>query len=87
MLSAKIKPERILTVNLYVGLGLSLRQTVSAVKQIWQVQVSRETVQNWVVSLASKLAPLVKSIHLPLSGLVVIGVKATRIPIGHTKTV
>jgi transposase-like protein len=60
------------TVNLYVGLGLSLRQTVSAVKQIWQVQVSRETVQNWVVSLASKLAPLVKSIHLPLSGLVVI---------------
>lgn len=60
------------TVNLYVGLGLSLRQTVSALQHIWQVQLSHQTIQNWVVSLASKLAPLVKSINLPLSSLVVI---------------
>lgn len=60
------------TVNFYVGLGISLRQTVFAVKHIWQVQISYETIHNWVVSLASKLAPLVKSIHLPLSGIVVI---------------
>ncbi|MGB9813158.1 MAG: IS6 family transposase [Thermovenabulum sp.] len=59
-------------VNFYVGLGLSLRQTVFAVKHIWQVQISYETVHNWVVSLASKLAPFVRSIHLPLSGIVVI---------------
>ena len=60
------------TVNFYVGLGLSLRQTVFAVKHIWQVQISYETVHNWVVSLASNLAPFVKSIYLPLSGVVVI---------------
>ncbi|MDI3534633.1 MAG: hypothetical protein PWQ82_998, partial [Thermosediminibacterales bacterium] len=59
-------------VNLYISLGLSLRQAASAINQFWQVQVSYETIQTWVVSLASKLAPLVKLIHLPLSGIVVI---------------
>jgi len=51
---------------------LSLRQAVSAIKQFWQVQISYETIQTWVVSLASKLAPLIKLISLPLSGIVVI---------------
>jgi transposase-like protein/rubredoxin len=59
-------------VNLYISLGLSLRQAACAIKQFWQVQVSYETIQTWVVSLASKLAPLVKLIPLPLSGIVVI---------------
>lgn len=59
-------------INLYISLGLSLRQAAFAIKQFWQVQVSYETIQSWMVSLAAKLAPLVKLIPLPLSGIVVI---------------
>lgn len=59
-------------VNLYISLGLSLRQAAFAIKQFWQVRVSYETIQSWVVSLAAYLAPLVKLFALPLSGIVVI---------------
>jgi transposase-like protein len=58
-------------VNLYINLGLSLRQAAFAIKQFWQVRVSYETIQSWVVSLAAYLAPLVKLFALPLSGIVV----------------
>jgi len=47
-------------VNLYISLGLSLRQAAFAIKQFWQVRVSYEIIQPWVVSLAAYLAPLVK---------------------------
>ena len=59
-------------VDFYISLGLSLRQTVRAIKQTWQVSVSRESIQKWTVSLAFKLAPLIAKLPLPLSGTVAI---------------
>ncbi len=60
------------TMDFYISLGLSLRQTVRAIKQSWNVSLSRETIQNWSVSLAHKLAPAIPELDLPLSGIVAI---------------
>lgn len=58
--------------NLYISLGLSLREAARAFKMFWQINISYETIQSWMISLAANLAPLIKRIPLPLSGIVVI---------------
>ncbi|AZR73219.1 hypothetical protein BBF96_07375 [Anoxybacter fermentans] len=58
--------------DFYIGLGLSLQQTVQAIKLTWQVSLSKEIIQKWTVSLAAKLAPLIPKLPLPLSGIVAI---------------
>ena len=59
-------------IDFYIGLGLSLRQTARAIKQGWNVSVSRQTIQNWIVSTAHKLAPEIDELELPLSGTVAV---------------
>ena len=58
--------------DFYIGLGLSLRQSVRAIKMTWNVSLSRESIQNWSVSLAHRLAPIIPKLNLPLSGVVAI---------------
>lgn len=58
--------------DFYIGLGLSLRQSVRALKQSWNVSLSRESIQNWSVSLAHRLAPIIPKLNLPLSGVVAV---------------
>ena len=59
-------------VDFYIGLGLSLRQTKRAIEQAWNVSVSRETIQNWVLSFAHQMASVIPRLNLPLSGVVAI---------------
>ncbi len=59
-------------VDFYIGLGLSLRQTKRAIEQAWKVSVSRETIQNWGLSLAHQMSDVITELNLPLSEVVAV---------------
>jgi len=47
-----------LTASLYVEAGLSLRQTAQVLKILFGIEISHQTVDNWMKALASMLYPL-----------------------------
>lgn len=59
-------------IDFYVSLGLSLRQAERALKLAYGVSPSAQTIQNWTVSLAYRLAPKINELDLPLSGIVAV---------------
>jgi len=60
------------SIDFYVGLGLSLRQSQRALELVYDVSPSPQTIQNWTVSLAYRLAPKIKDLNLPLSSIVAV---------------
>ena len=60
------------SMDFYISLGLSLRQTKRALNLAYDVSPSAQTIQNWTVSLAYRLSPKINDLDLPLSGIVAV---------------